>query len=70
MIMELIHKDEEILDKIANGAAKATYWVVVATCLAFPLIFQLMFFGDYVGVVYKDQDIVEWCKEISTDLNI
>ena len=49
--------------KIANGAAKATYWVVVATCLAFPLIFQLMFFGDYVGVVYKDQDIVEWCEE-------
>ena len=27
------------------------------------MIFLLMFFGDYVGVVYKDKDVVEWCEE-------
>jgi len=63
MIMELNQKEEERLDAIANGASKATHWIVVATCLAFPMIFLLMFFGDYVGVVYKDRDVVEWCEE-------
>lgn len=63
MIMELYQKEEERLDAIADGASKATYWTVIATCLAFPIIFLLMFFGDYVGVVYKDRDVVEWCEE-------
>ena len=39
MIMDLNQKEEERLDAIANGASKATYWIVVATCLAFPMIF-------------------------------
>ena len=63
MIMELNQKEEERLDAIANGASKATYWIVVATCLAFPMIFLFMFFGEYVGIVYKDQDVVAWCEE-------
>ena len=63
MIMELNEKEEERLDAIANGASKATYWIVVARYLAFPMIFLIMFFGDYVGIVYKDQDVVEWCEE-------
>ena len=63
MIMELNPKEEERLDAIADGASKATYWAVLATCLAFPMIFLLMLFGDYVGVVYKDQDVVKWCEE-------
>ena len=63
MIMELNQKEEKRLDAIANCASKATYWIVLATCLAFPMIFLLMFFGGYVGIVYKDQDVVEWCKE-------
>ena len=63
MIMELNQKEEERLDAIANGASNATYWIVVATCLAFPIIFLLMFFGDYVGFVYKDRDVVHWCEE-------
>ena len=61
--MELNEKEEERLDAIANGASKATYGIVVATCLAFPMIFLPMFFGDYVGIVYKDQDVVQWCEE-------
>ena len=63
MIMELNQKKEDRLDAIANGASKATYWIVLATCLAFPMIFLLMFFGDYVGIVYKDRDVVQWCEE-------
>jgi len=63
MIMELNQKEEETLDAVANGASKAMYWIVVATCLAFPMIFLLMFFGDYVGIIYKDPDVVQWCEE-------
>ena len=63
MIMELNQKEEERLNAIANGASKAMYWIVVASCLVFPLIFLLMFFGDYVGFVYKDQDVIQWCEE-------
>ena len=63
MIMELNQKEEERLDAIANGASKATYWIVVATCLAFPIMLLLMFFGDYVGLTMKDHDVVEWCEE-------
>ena len=62
MIIEVDQKEEETLDAIANGASKATYWIVVATCLAFPMIFLFMFFGEYVGVVYKDQDGVRACQ--------
>ena len=61
--MELNQKEEERLAAIANGASKATYWTVVGTCFAFPVIFLLMFFGDYMGIAYKDQDVVEWCEE-------
>ena len=63
MIMELNEKEEDRLDAIANGASTATYWTVLATCLALPIIFLFMFFGDYVGIVYKDRDVVEWCEE-------
>ena len=63
MIMELNQKEEERLDAIANGASKATYWIVLVTCLAFPMIFLLIFFGDYVGIIYKDQEVVQWCEE-------
>ena len=63
MIMELNQREEERLDAIANGASKATYWTVLTTCLALPIIFLFMFFGDYVGIVYKDQDVVQWCEE-------
>jgi hypothetical protein len=61
--MKLSQKEEERLDAIAIGASKATYWIVIATCLAFPIIFLLMFFGEYAGVVYKDHDIVDWCEQ-------
>ena len=61
--MELKQKEEERLDAIVNGASKVTYWIVVAKCLAFLMIFLLMFFGDYVGIVYKDQDVVQWFEE-------
>ena len=61
--MELNQKEEERLNAIASGASKATYCIVLVTCLAFPMIFLLMFFGDYVGVVYKDQDVVDWCEQ-------
>ena len=61
--MEMNQKEEERLDAIANGASKATYWIVLATCLALPVIFLLMFFGEYAGITYKDGDVVEWCEE-------
>jgi hypothetical protein len=61
--MELNQREEAKLDSIASGMSKAIYWVVISTCLAFSLMFVLMFFGDYVGVVYNDQDIVQWCEE-------
>lgn len=61
--MELNKKEEETLDAIANVASKATYWIVIATCLALPMIFLLMFFGEYVGLAMKDQDVVQWCEE-------
>lgn len=65
--MELNEQEEDNLDTIANGASKAMYWVVVSTCLLFLSIFLLMFFGDYVGIVYKDQDVVQWCEEYHPD---
>ena len=63
MIMELNKKEEERIEAIASGASRTMYWIVVATCLTFPLMFLLMFFGDYVGLTMKDKDIVQWCEE-------
>ena len=63
MIMELNKKEEERIEAIASGASKTMYWIIIGTCLAFPMIFLLMFFGDYVGFTMKDQDIVAWCAE-------
>jgi len=61
--VELNQKEEERLDLVVNSASKSMYWIVVASCFAFPLILLLMFFGDYVGIVYEDQDVVQWCEE-------
>ena len=63
MKMELRHNEEEKLDAIANGLHKLSYWLVIITCFGFLALFILFLFGDYVGIVYKDHDVVEWCEE-------
>ena len=63
MKMELRHNEEEKLDAIANGLHKLSYWLVIITCLGFLALFVIFLFGDYVGIVYKDHDVVEWCEE-------
>ena len=63
MKMELRHNEEEKLDAIANGLHKLSYFIVINTCLGFFALFLLFLFGDYVGIVYKDQDVVDWCEE-------
>ena len=61
--MELKRNEEEKLDAIAHGFAKLSYFIVIITCLGFFALFLLFMFGDYVGIVYKDHDVVEWCEE-------
>lgn len=61
--MELKRNEEEKLDAIANGLFKLSYWLVIITCFGFLALFILFLFGDYVGIVYKDHDVVEWCEE-------
>ena len=61
--MERNNQLEEKLDAIANGLFKLSYWLVILTCFGFLALLVLFLFGDYVGIVYKDHDVVEWCEE-------
>jgi len=61
--MELKRNEEEKLDAIANGLSNLSYWLVIITCFGFLMLFLLFVFGDYIGFVYKDSDVVEWCEE-------
>jgi len=61
--MELKRNEEEKLDAIANGLSKLSYWLVIITCFGFLALFFLVLFGEFIGFVHKDQDIVEWCEE-------
>ena len=63
MKMELKRNEEEKLDAIANGLSKLSYWLVIITCFGFLALFFLVLFGEFIGFVHKDQDIVEWCEE-------
>ena len=63
MKMELRHNEEEKLDAIANGLSKLSYWLVTITCFGFLALFVIFLFGDFIGIVYKDHDVVEWCEE-------
>ena len=61
--MELKQDEEEKLDAVANGLFKLSYWLVLITCFGFLTLFLFFVFGDYIGIVYKDRDVVEWCEE-------
>ena len=61
--MELKRNEEEKLDAIANGLSNLSYLLVIITCLGFLALFILFLFGDYVRIVYKNHDVVEWCDE-------
>jgi hypothetical protein len=61
--MELKQKAEETVDAFAQWLYKLSYWLVILTCFGFLALFFLFLFGGYIGFVYKDQDIVEWCEE-------
>ena len=61
--MELKRNEEEKLDAIANGLYKLSYWLVIITCFGFLALFLLFLFGVYIEIVYKHQDVVEWCEE-------
>ena len=63
MKMELKRNEEEKLDAIANRLSKLSYWLVIITCFGFIVLFVIFLFSDYVGIVYKDHDVVEWCEE-------
>ena len=63
MKMELTQREEAKLDAFAASFSKVTYWVVILVCLLFLIMFVSIFFGDYVGLIYRDQDVVEWCEE-------
>jgi len=69
MKMELRHNEEEKLDAIANGLSKLSYWLVIITCFGFLALFFLVLFGEFIGFVHKDQDIVEWCEEYHPNWN-
>jgi len=58
-----MRNEEEKLDAIANGLSKLSYWLVIITCFGFLALFFLVLFGEFIGFVHKDQDIVEWCEE-------
>ena len=61
--MELNQKEEETIGAFAHALYKLSYWLVVLTCFGFLALFLLFLFGDYIGSVYKDPDIVAWCEE-------
>ena len=61
--MQLNEQTEETIDNFANGISNLSYWLVIITCFGFLLLFLFFVFGDYIGFVYKDQDVVEWCEE-------
>jgi len=61
--MQLNEQTEETIDNFANGISNLSYWLVIITCFGFLLLFLFFVFGDYIGFVYKDRDVVEWCEE-------
>ena len=61
--MKLKQKEEQTIDTFAHRLYKLSYWLVILTCFGFFALFLLFLFGDYIGLVYKDQDVVEWCEE-------
>ena len=63
MKMELNQNEEAKFDAFANGLSKLSYWLVIITCFGFLALFILFLFGDFVGIAYKDHDVVEWCEE-------
>jgi len=63
MKMELTRNEEEKLDAIANVLSKFSYWLVILTCFGFLMLFLFFVFGDYIGFVYKDSDVVKWCED-------
>ena len=58
-----MRNEEEKLDAIVNGLSMLSYWLVILTCFGFLTLFLFFVFGDYIGIVYKDPDVVEWCEE-------
>ena len=61
--MELNQKEEETVDAFAHGLYKLSYWLVIITCFGFLMLFLFFVFGDYIGFVYKDSDVVKWCED-------
>jgi len=69
MKMELKRNEEEKLDAFAHGLSKLSYWLVIITCFGFLALFFLVLFGEFIGFVHKDQDIVEWCEQYHPNWN-
>ena len=61
--MKLNEQTEETIDNFANGISNLSYWLVIITCFGFLMLFLFFLFGEYIGFVYKDRDVVEWCEE-------
>lgn len=61
--MALNEQTEETIDNFANGMSNLSYCLILLTCLGFLMLFLFFVFGDYIGIVYKDSDVVEWCEE-------
>ena len=61
--MKLNEHTEETIENFANGISNLSYWLVIITCFGFLMLFLFFVFGDYIGIVYKDSDVVEWCEE-------
>lgn len=61
--MERNNQIEEKFDAIADQLSQIPYWIVISTTLTLLLLFISMFFGDLVGIVYYERDVIEWCDE-------
>ena len=61
--MKLNEQTEETIDNFANGISNLSYWFFIITCFGFLTLFLFFVFGDYIEIVYKDPDVVEWCEE-------
>ena len=58
-----INQQEEQLVVVANSISKLPYALVIITCFGFLALFMIFAFGEYIGFVYQDPDIVRWCAE-------
>ena len=61
--MKLNEQTEETFENFANGISNLSYWLVIITCFSSLTLFLFFVFVNYIGIVYKDRDVVEWCEE-------